>query len=56
MLVTESLLRLARLEQDREREFELPHLLDDGMLEVAATKNPGLPKVVVTKPAVAKGG
>ena len=28
VLVTESLLRLARLEQGRERKFELPHLID----------------------------
>ena len=28
VLVTESLLRLARFEQDRDREFELPHLID----------------------------
>ena len=38
VLVTESLLRLARLEQDRNRESELPHLLDDGMLEAVVAK------------------
>ncbi len=38
VLVTESLLRLARLEKGRDQEFELPHLLDDGMLDAAVAK------------------
>ena len=38
VLVTENLLRLARLEKGRDQEFELPRLLDDGMLEAAVAK------------------